>query len=270
MIDADVSAAATANFVVHATYASSRRSEARVCAGRDLVVVDSGLEVDTFNIGCAARLDGERAVAEAIRTVENGFEGRPFSWWVAPGDEPGDLGSRLEAAGLVASESELAMAARLDEQRLGKVPVPSGLRLERVSGAGQLDSFARLLSENWNPPEPAVETFFRRSADDLLGPDSPQRFYLAFQEGDARASAGVELTVGGGTVGVYNLSTRVEYRRRGIASALMARVLGDVLSSGGSGAILQATELGAGLYRRLGFETFGVVTEHKPARRSES
>ncbi len=267
MVNGDLAAAATANFVVHAIFASSRRPEARVHVGPDLVVADAGFEVDTFNVVCAARLHGA-GVAETVRRVAAGFGERPFSWWVAPGDEPGDLGSRLEAGGLVASESALAMSAPLGKGLLGSMTIPPGLRLERVSSAAQLASFARVNAENWDPPDPAVETFFGRSAGDLLSRESPHRFYLALADGGDEAAAAVELTVAAGVVGVYNLSTRAVHRGRGIASALLARSLSEAVSDGASRACLQAAESGAGLYRRLGFETFGVITEYKPLRRS--
>ncbi len=52
----DTSAAATANFVVHATRAASRAAGANVASTPSLTMVDSGLDSDTFNIVCGARL----------------------------------------------------------------------------------------------------------------------------------------------------------------------------------------------------------------------
>ncbi len=81
------------------------------------------------------------------------------------------------------------------------------------------------------------------------------------------AAAALELTVAGGVVGVYNLSTRAAHRGRGIASALLARSLSEALSDRAARACLQAAPSGAGLYRRLGFEVFGVITDCMPPRR---
>ena len=149
------------------------------------MVADAGFEVDTFNVVCAARLHGA-GVAETVRRVAAGFGERPFSWWVAPGDEPGDLGSRLEAGGLVASESSARHVGAPRQGSSGIHDHPPGLRLERVSSAAQLASFARVNAENWDPPDPAVETFFGRSAGDLLNRESPHRFYLALADGGDR------------------------------------------------------------------------------------
>lgn len=108
-----------------------------------------------------------------------------------------------------------------------------------------------------------VEAYYRRSADALLSDASPQRFYVASLGGESLAA--VEATFAADVVGIYNLSTRGAYRRRGVAGAVLARVLSEALGEGVQTAVLQATASGAGLYRRLGFGEFGVITEHKPA-----
>ena len=42
------------------------------------------------------------------------------------------------------------------------------------------------------------------------------------------------------------------------------RPLRDALDDGCDLAVLQAADDGVGLYRRLGFESFGPITEYKP------
>src|SRR4029453_18668018 len=119
-----IEAAATANFVVHATAPSAGILGATIRSGRELTIVDSGLDADTFNIVCGARLEPE-AVAAALRSVVDHFAsvGRPFAWWVAPGDEPDDLGRRLENGGLACEEFELAMAVAVERAEALARPV---------------------------------------------------------------------------------------------------------------------------------------------------
>jgi hypothetical protein len=75
---------------------------------------------------------------------------------VAPGDQPEDLGSRLERLGLPSQESEMAMAmsaalvAGFSTSRW-RDGVP-GLRIERLTTPDLLASFARINAENWDPP----------------------------------------------------------------------------------------------------------------------
>jgi len=80
-----------------------------------------------------------------------------------------------------------------------------------------------------------------------------------------RIEATAELTVGGGVVGLYGISTLAAYRRRGYGSALTARPLQDAREAGQHIAILQAAPDGVGVYRRLGFQEFGRIREYKPS-----
>src|SRR5262249_51162847 len=158
---------------------------------------------DTFNVVLGARL----APTEVLRALEEvlvHFDSvhRPFSWWVAPGDEPSDLAERLGFAGLVREEQELAMAAQLRSAPLAVTP-PRGLRVERATTASRLSDFARINAENWTPPDANVERCYARSTVSVLAGDSPQRFFVALLE--ERPVAAVEVTTAGGVAGVYNL-----------------------------------------------------------------
>jgi GNAT superfamily N-acetyltransferase len=227
-------------------------------------MVDSGLDSDTFNIVCAARLE-ESGLERTAQAVLGHFAvaRRPFSWWVAPGDRPADLLRRLEGLGLERAESELAMALELDGLPGRPRASLGGLEIRRAGSRAELAEFARISAENWTPPDANVEIFYRRSADDLLRPDCPQRFFVARLEGVAVAA--VEVTVAAGAAGVYNLSTRAAWRGRGIGSVLLETALRDAADSRRATAgVLQAAEAGVGLYRRLGFVQFGLITELKP------
>ena len=59
----------------------------QVLAESGLVLIDSGLPCDTFNIICRARLTADQApqrIREAIAFFHS--VGRPFSWWVGPAE----------------------------------------------------------------------------------------------------------------------------------------------------------------------------------------
>src|SRR5690349_17165220 len=89
---ADLAVAADANLVTHASWVQRQVPGMRVVERADLVLIDSGLPCDTFNLICRARLDpGDapgrvREALEMFRAVQ-----RPFSWWVGPADRPTDL-----------------------------------------------------------------------------------------------------------------------------------------------------------------------------------
>jgi ribosomal protein S18 acetylase RimI-like enzyme len=257
-----LSDAADANFLVHAAWAQRRLAGMRVIRGA-VTLVDSGLACDTFNCVLAARLDPKIADA-AIETALSHFRaaGRPFSWWVGPADLPPNLGARLEAAGLRPAEAELAMSARLDAALATAVAPPPELAIDRVRTPAQLADFAAVNAANWSPPDANVLRFYERAAGALLSSASPLLYFVGRVEGAPVAT--LELAVGGGVAGIYNVATREAFRHRGYASAMMSRGLEEARSAGLRTAVLQASPDGVGVYRRGGFAEFGTITEYKP------
>lgn len=260
-----IAEAADQNFVTHASWVAARLPGMLVRADDELVLVDSGLACDTFNLVCRARLAPATAgarIADAIRHFRSA--GRPFSWWVGPADRPAGLGGLLESHGLEQAEAELAMTADL-----GRLPrdarTPGGLEIRRVRTPGELLDFARVNAANWDPPDSNVLHFHERAAFVVLAPEAPQWFYVGYLQGEPVAAA--ELTIGGGVAGLYGISTLASFRRRGFGSALTLQPLLDARATGIHRAVLQASADGAPVYRRLGFEAFGEITEYKPAGR---
>jgi GNAT superfamily N-acetyltransferase len=85
--------------------------------------------------------------------------------------------------------------------------------------------------------------------------DLPFRTYLALLNGESVATS--QLFLSAGVAGIYNVTCIAEARGQGIGAAI---TLAPSLAARGMGyriAILQASDLGARVYRRLGFQDFG-------------
>lgn len=257
-------AAADENLITHMTWVQARLPGGNVEADEELVLSDSGLACDTFNFVCRARLPWQRVRARIGRVVEYfGSVSRPFSWWVGPTDRPEGLGAALLEAGFVTAESEVAMAADLRRLKPAELS-PHGLRVERVTSAGQVGDFAVINAANWSPPDSAVLRFYEMATRFLLQPDCPLRLYVGYLGLEAVATA--ELTVCDGAVGLYNISTLATRRRMGFGSALTLRPLLDARAEGHRKAVLQASPDGQGVYARLGFRETGRYTEYQLPR----
>jgi GNAT superfamily N-acetyltransferase len=254
--------AAATNLAVHVSWVHQQTPGMRAAIAPDLVVVDSGLPQDTFNVVCHARLAPHTAAARVADVVADfSHATQPFAWWLMPGDLPSDLAAILCAAGLRPAESELAMAA--DLAALGRIAEePPGLQIERVRRLPQLHDFAAIVAGGWTPSDPAVLRFYELAAPALLQAEAPLWLYVGYLDGLPVATA--QLTVGGGVAGLYNVITVESYRRRGIGTALTTRPLLDARAVGFTTAVLQATAAGARVYQQLGFTTFGEITEYKP------
>jgi ribosomal protein S18 acetylase RimI-like enzyme len=253
---------AITNLTVHFSWVHHQLPGMTVWDEADFILVDSGLPCDTFNAVCRARLMPDNA-SEHIQAVNAYFADvqYPFSWWVNPGDEPGNLGQLLINNGLHEAETELAMGMDLNQLKDDWL-LPDGLVIRRVCTKQQLQDFAQIVAANWTPPDEDVVRFYDLAAPVLLTEDAPLWLYIGYLGETPVATS--ELTVGGGVVGLYNICTLMAYRRRGIGYAMTLQPLLEAQSVGFHTAILQASDEGSSVYQKIGFEVFGQVTEYKP------
>ena len=243
-----------ANLAEHASHLHRHRPGMTVDEPGDLVVADSGLTDDTFNIISYARFapaDADRRIASTVDALAR--TGRPYSWWVGPASTPADLSARLSSAGLSVSEREPAMVAELRDVERAAATV--------VSDAAGLAAFAAVVAANWDPPAPTVLEFFTRATPWALAPDCPSRYLLRYEDGVPVAAA--EVCFAAGVAGIYNVCTLTAWRERGHATHLMRAAMSLARENGFDRAVLQASEDGARVYARLGFEPVGDFVEHR-------
>jgi GNAT superfamily N-acetyltransferase len=179
----------------------------------------------------------------------------PVTWWAGPTASPASLRVHLAAAGYALEDDEAGMAVDLGNL-VEHLPAPSGLRIGDLEGPdGELDP--GLLEDylevnrrtlDWPPDKVARRRALYR--DDERRP-RPWRQFVADVSGSAVATSRVLLYQG--VAMVHGVATVPEARRQGIGSAVTVAALRFARERGCRIGVLQASSMGQGPYRRIGF-----------------
>jgi ribosomal protein S18 acetylase RimI-like enzyme len=177
----------------------------------------------------------------------------PIGWWVSERETPHDLGQRLERHGFVADREHVpGMIASLDH--LPDQMSPTGTFIERARDVATFKAACDVMYEGFAAP-PILGEAFEAFAALGFGDEVPLRVFVARLDGAPVATAtGV---VGDDALAVYNVTTLLAARRRGIGRAVTLAAMRDGESLGCRSAVLQSSEAGHGVYEALGFRDFG-------------
>ena len=247
------------NLTEHASYLHRGMPGMTVQQKPDLLIADSGLNDDTFNFVGSATFTSAAAADRITETMcELAPTARPFAWRVGPASAPANLTALLTAAGLPATAVEPAMWSRVGQ--FPSVRSAADLEIVMVRTAAELSAWSWVLAANWSPPAPTVVAFYAATASRALAPDCPARYLIGLSEG--RPVCAAEVFLHGGVAGLYNISTVASQQRRGFGTAITAAAMASARDVGAQLVVLQASEQGEPIYRRLGFRVFGHVSEH--------
>jgi hypothetical protein len=145
-------------------------------------------------------------------------------------------------------EEDIPLMALEDPRQLDTAQSVSGLTIRQLSPS-EAHLHARLAAAGFEAP---VEFFLQLMTPAVLAAPGV-RCYLG-EAGGQPVTTGLGVTLGS-FVGIFNIATPAEQRRRGYAAAVTARAVADGLAAGANWSWLQASSAGYKVYERLRFRT---------------
>jgi len=231
-----------------------RKKGAELHQDPDMTWFYTGVPHPIFNGVLCARFSPDTA-DEKIKETINYFKYRntPMMWWTGPCTQPPDLGNYLIKHGLAFAGNQPGMA--LDLLAMNEnLPCPRELNIERVRNKDDLRDWLYPVRLGFNLPEFAANTLFDHFARFDLTKDKPRRHYVGRLNGKPVGSS--TLFLGAGVAGVYYVASIKKARRRGIGAAMTIAPLVEARELGYRIGILQSSEKGLGVYRRIGFKEY--------------
>lgn len=133
---------------------------------------------------------------------------------------------------------------------------PGGLEIICIEDKERLRQWIHVASIGFGVPEEFEDAWYELFAESVF--DGPFWTYLAML--DDKPVATSQLFLSAGVAGIYNVTCLPEARGRGIGAAITQAPLLDARTIGYRVAILQASDMGYPVYRRLGFQDFGKLS----------
>jgi ribosomal protein S18 acetylase RimI-like enzyme len=234
--------------------------QAEVHDDPDMLWSITNIPFPLFNSVFRARLDPQNVDAVIEATLRRyGARNVPMLWWTGPTTRPRNLGAYLEAHGLINEEDSPGMA--VDLQALNEnMNRPLGLEVEMVSDAESLRKWSEVLIAAAPMPEFVAKPMFDLCASLGFGKTSPLRNYSGRLNGEVIATS--SLFLDGGVAGIYNVTTLPKSRRQGIGTAMTLEPLCDARALGYRVGVLTSSQLGVGVYRKIGFREYCKIGQY--------
>ena len=128
------------------------------------------------------------------------------------------------------------------------------LSIEAIDDEETLRRWCHVLKKGFGMAEYVGKAFFDLFSSVGLGRKLPIRHYIGFLKGEPIAVS--TLFLGAGVAGIYNVATVPNARRKGIGSAMIKKPLYEARAMGYRIGILQASNMGVGVYRGIGFQEY--------------
>ncbi|MHC5004889.1 MAG: GNAT family N-acetyltransferase [Planctomycetota bacterium] len=190
------------------------------------------------------------------RAIEPLLELEVPSAVVLPAPASEEVDAIVGDSGYVVAESMPAMAVDVD--RVARPELPAGHELVEVDSRVPDARWDAALAAGYELPLKVAQFFApgRRLPEVEADPRS-LRYFAVVREGEYVATS--LLFLESGLAGIYCVATLPEHRGRGLGGFVTAEPLHLVAAEGYRLGILQSSAMGEPVYRRLGFESHGVL-----------
>jgi len=239
-------------------YCLGRSPSVELSVGRYLTWLITNMPDHFMNLVVCTQLpsDGIDELIDSALTHFKSLNIRRLSWLAREGVPATEIKKFLLVHGLTFSESfATEMAADL-RSLPDSLPTPIGLKIVPVVAGKTLRQWIHVASTGFGVRGEFEKVWYDFFVEAIF--DTRFRTYLAVLNDQPVATS--QLFLSAGVAGIYNVTCIPEVRGQGIGAAITLAPLLQAREMGYHISILQASQLGYRVYRRLGFQDFGQLS----------
>jgi GNAT superfamily N-acetyltransferase len=245
------------NFAEKVAYVAHVLPTMTVIQDNHFVAVDCGLPSETFNIIVARDL---LATDHLVQAGVGHFMAKlfPMALWYWDDESDRQKMSALTSYGLTLAETHIAMYLDLRHIQV-QMSMPEELTIRSVAQADDLRHYGAVITELFGDTDEGrqVAAYHSILSTYEVSAFPALRYYLGVYHGKI-AAIGC-LFIGTETIGIYDIVTRNDYRRKGIGSTMFGYLISEAQRFQHRYAVLQASSDGLRIYERAGFAASGKV-----------
>jgi len=218
-----------------------------------ITVVSSGLNYSVFNSAMlTAPVENERELDRRLALAAVHYAARGIGWscWICEDQFSPDVMKRSDGIFVKYGMHMLYSAPGMIADTILAGGRKAAIECRRVCDAKTRLDFADVGCVVFLLPFRIAEAIYGQPgywSTDMRG-------YVGYWRG--RAIAVVSTVLAGGAVGVYSLATLPQHQRHGVGETLLRYALEDTFAETGvTRTVLQSTQAGLSLYRRMGYRT---------------
>lgn len=231
-----------------------RTARKQVHEDAQLTWVTTGTPLLFFNDVLRTTLTNDTADA-VIDALVSSFQAcqQLMTWWIMPSSRPDDLAQRLLARGLTHEWQDIGMA--IDLHAINEnFTVPSGLTIETVRDESGMQRWLTAFQRGFELDDQVLADYRELVMSVPIAQHPVGPFYVALLNGEPVATSALHCSAG--VAGICEVCTAPPARRQGVGMAITAVALREGLARGYRIGVLDASEMGAPMYQRLGFQGY--------------
>lgn len=236
------------------SYLASHNKQMAILNFGYLVLIDSGLNSNMFNIIYCNEGCDQRSVKDAIDYFKT--KKLPYAFWIGFENDPFWLEQELLSIGLITDETEWAMICDLEKQK--SKPIGYDFDIRQVQDRTEIKNVISIINQILPVDEHlAIQSFYEQSAAILLSKNCSLTFFIGYEDGKPISLS--SLFCKQGVASIFDVIVLPEARGRGLGKAMTLKAMLSAEEKGFNKCILTATNDAKFLYQKIGFEDVKIM-----------